>query len=84
MVGDEAVPRGGPSVVPVVPLSKLRGVPEELTTVELGPGREYSPAEAEFVAAMDRYKREHRRPFPAWAEVLEVVRALGYARGLSR
>ena len=25
---------------------------------------------------MDRYKRENRRPFPTWSEVLEVMRSL--------
>ena len=29
---------------------------------------------------MDRYKRENRRPFPTWSEVLEVLRSLGYRR----
>ena len=24
--------------------------------------------------AMERYKRENRRPFPTWSEVLEVLR----------
>jgi len=30
--------------------------------------------------AMDRYKRENRRPFPTWSEVLEVLRSLGYRK----
>jgi hypothetical protein len=30
--------------------------------------------------AMDHYKRENRRPFPTWSEVLEVLYALGYRR----
>jgi len=30
--------------------------------------------------AMDQYKRENRRPFPTWSEVLEVLRALGYRK----
>ena len=34
--------------------------------------------EAAFRTAMDRYKRENRRPFPTWSEVLEVLRSLGY------
>ncbi len=34
----------------------------------------------EFIRAMDHYKRVHQRPFPNWSEVLEVVKALGYAR----
>lgn len=42
--------------------------------------RDYSDDEAEFMKAMDRYKRENRRPFPTWSEVLEVLRSLGYRR----
>jgi hypothetical protein len=42
--------------------------------------RDYSVDEIEFMKAMDQYKRENRRPFPTWSEVLEVLRALGYRR----
>ena len=42
--------------------------------------RDYSDDEAEFMKAMDRYKRENRRPFPTWSEVLEVLRSLGYRK----
>lgn len=34
----------------------------------------------EFIAAIDRFKKEHGRPFPSWSEVLLVVRELGYRR----
>jgi hypothetical protein len=30
--------------------------------------------------AMDQYKRDNRRPFPTWSEVLEVLFALGYRK----
>ena len=30
--------------------------------------------------AMDQYKRDNRRPFPTWSEVLEVLRAIGYRK----
>ena len=40
--------------------------------------RDYNDDETEFMKAMDRYKRENRRPFPTWSEVLEVLRSLGY------
>jgi hypothetical protein len=30
--------------------------------------------------AMDQYKRDNRRPFPTWSEVLEVLHALGYRK----
>jgi hypothetical protein len=42
--------------------------------------RDYSDDESEFMKAMDRYKRENRRPFPTWSEVLEVLRSLGYRK----
>jgi hypothetical protein len=42
--------------------------------------RDYSDEEIDFMKAMDQYKRENRRPFPTWSEVLEVLRALGYRR----
>jgi hypothetical protein len=35
----------------------------------------------EFIAAIDRFKQEHGRPFPSWSEILLVVRQLGYRRG---
>ncbi|HYH64712.1 MAG TPA: hypothetical protein VD866_08475 [Urbifossiella sp.] len=42
--------------------------------------RDYNDEETDFMKAMDRYKRENRRPFPTWSEVLEVMRSLGYRR----
>src|SRR5438128_7394285 len=40
--------------------------------------RDYSDAEILFMKAMDQYKRNNRRPFPTWSEVLEVLYAMGY------
>jgi len=42
--------------------------------------RDYTDEEIEFMKSMDQYKRENRRPFPTWSEVLEVLRALGYRK----
>jgi hypothetical protein len=42
--------------------------------------RDYTEDEVEFMRAMDQYKRDNRRPFPTWSEVLEVIRALGYRK----
>jgi hypothetical protein len=42
--------------------------------------RDYSEEEIAFMKAMDHYKRDNRRPFPTWSEVLEVLRALGYRK----
>jgi len=33
-----------------------------------------------FVMAIDAYKRANDRPYPAWTEVLEVIRKLGYRK----
>lgn len=42
--------------------------------------RDYTEEEISFMKAMDQYKRDNRRPFPTWSEVLEVLRALGYRK----
>jgi hypothetical protein len=47
---------------------------------EIFPGHDYSDDEREFLVAMERYKRERRRPFPTWREVLVVLLSLGYRR----
>jgi hypothetical protein len=42
--------------------------------------RDYTAAEAEFMFAMQAYKRASGRTFPTRGEVLEVLKALGYAK----
>ena len=42
--------------------------------------RDYTDEEIAFMKAMDQYKRDNRRPFPTWSEVLEVLLALGYRK----
>ena len=42
--------------------------------------RDYNEDEITFMKAMDQYKRDNRRPFPTWSEVLEVLLALGYRK----
>jgi hypothetical protein len=42
--------------------------------------RDYNDEEIDFMKAMDQYKRDNRRPFPTWSEVLEVLRSLGYRK----
>ena len=42
--------------------------------------REYTDEEISFMRAMDQYKRDNRRPFPTWSEVLEVLTSLGYRK----
>lgn len=34
----------------------------------------------EFIDALDRFKKQHGRPFPSWSEVLYVLKELGYRR----
>jgi hypothetical protein len=41
----------------------------------------YTPAEVEFMTAMERYRREHHRPYPTCSEVLAVLESLGYRKG---
>ena len=47
----------------------------------LAVGSTLTPAEVEFGCAVERYKREHHRPFPTCSEVLGVLLALGYRKG---
>jgi hypothetical protein len=42
--------------------------------------RDYTPAEVEFMNAMNDYKRRSGRMFPTCSEILEVVQALGYVK----
>ncbi len=42
--------------------------------------RDYSPAEIEFMGALDEYKRRSGRMFPTCSEILEVIKALGYEK----
>lgn len=49
-------------------------------TGDVDRGAEYTPDQIEFMMAMDRYKRESRRPFPSWSEVLDVLKSLGYEK----
>jgi hypothetical protein len=42
--------------------------------------RDYTEEEIAFMTAMDQYKRDNRRPFPTWSEVLEVLYSLGYRK----
>lgn len=53
---------------------RLRGV--DPTTSEI----EYTDADREFIVAVDKYKRESRRPFPTLKELLGVARSLGYRK----
>ena len=45
------------------------------------PDLEVDPDVLELIAAIDKYKKSHNRPFPSWSEVLYVLRKLGYTKG---
>ena len=42
--------------------------------------RDYSDDEIQFMRALDDYKHASGRMFPTCSEILEVIRALGYAK----
>ncbi len=44
------------------------------------PGSELTPDEIEFMLAIEKYKRQRRRPHPTWHEVLRVLKSLGYRK----
>jgi hypothetical protein len=44
------------------------------------PGSEITGDVLEFITAMAAYQRRYRRRYPAWSEVLYVLRTLGYAK----
>ena len=41
----------------------------------------YDDEELEFMRAVEAYKRQKGRPFPALSELLEILRALGWRKG---
>lgn len=43
-------------------------------------GLEVDQEVLDFIAALERFKKEHNRAFPSWSEVLYVVKQLGYRR----
>ena len=43
-------------------------------------GREYTDDEREFIAAMERWMKEHRCRFPKFTDVLNVAKSLGYRK----
>ena len=60
-----------------------RGADRPRTPVEAGclnPGGELTDDEVEFGLAMHAYQLRYRRRYPAWSEVLYVLRTLGYAK----
>ncbi len=59
------------------------GTPRPAALADVEEGR-MSDAQLEFITAMDRYKRKHRRPWPTLTETLDVLRSIGYRKVLPR
>ena len=57
----------------------IEGEDEQRKTAVVRPD-EMPPEVLEFITAIDDYKRQNRRPFPTWSEVLEILKTLGYQR----
>ena len=43
-------------------------------------GEDFTSDEVEFMLSMDRYKRDHNRPFPDYRDILKVLGSLGYSK----
>ena len=41
---------------------------------------EINDEQFDFLLTIDRYKRENKKPFPTWTEVLDVIKAMGYRK----
>lgn len=41
---------------------------------------EMTDEQFDFLLTIDRYKRENKKPFPTWTEVLDVIKAMGYRK----
>lgn len=41
---------------------------------------DYDADEFDFIKAIDKFKREKRKPFPTWSEVLAVLKELGWKK----
>jgi hypothetical protein len=41
---------------------------------------EMNDEQFDFLLTIDSYKRENKKPFPTWTEVLDVIKAMGYRK----
>ena len=87
-------PRSGSVVDRRLGLDRRRGEAQDPTNLERrrGPGRrlsdfvrdaeegEMSKEQFMFLMAIDAFKRVNGKTFPAWTDVLEIVRKLGYRK----
>lgn len=63
-----------------VPLCNGLTVPVSRASGSTLPGSDYTADEWEFIRAMAMYQKREDRRYPAWSEVLAVVKSLGYRR----
>jgi len=47
------------------------------------PGLDIAAEELEFALAMHAFQKQHRRRYPAYSEILYVLKSLGYAKGIA-
>jgi hypothetical protein len=64
------------------PRGRTAGLAGHTITQEVHVGADYSDDDVQFLKAIERYKRENRRPYPTWAEVLAVLKSLGYRKAV--
>jgi len=41
---------------------------------------EMTDEQFDFLLTIDRYKRDNKKPFPTWTEVLDIIKAMGYRK----
>jgi hypothetical protein len=66
-------------MIPEPPKATKRRSPRRLLSSPVFDGA-YTKDQLEFLAAIQKYKIERRRPFPNWTEVLDVLLSLGYRK----
>lgn len=76
-----APPRVGPLSQQQRAAAKRREIGRREGIDPTGTDPVYTDDEAEFLLAVDRYKRESKRQFPTLRELLEVIRSLGWRKG---
>ncbi len=57
-----------------------RGKPRLISERTPNEDRQYTDDELEFLKAVEAFKRDNKKPFPKWSDILGVVLALGYRK----
>jgi hypothetical protein len=71
---------GPPTTTPAATPARGRSDDDEGPARSNPLGLEIDAEVLEFIDALDRFKKDHGRPFPSWSEVLHVLRQLGYQK----